>query len=106
MLGGHGVANRRDMAARRFVAGGTRSHGGGATREGKNMGATTGQCADGGRSRRRKRCDGGGRDVTTEKVGEETEGEEQTRWASEHTGSGVFLEPGDTSFWRNILLLE
>jgi hypothetical protein len=60
LLGGHGIASRRDLAARRFAVGGTWSHGGGATREGKNMGATTGQYADRGRSRRRKRCDGHG----------------------------------------------
>ena len=73
LLGGHGVASRRDPARR--------------WRE-KNMGAMTDQCADGGR--RRKKCDGGGRDGTTKKVGEETEGDARTRCASERTGLGVF----------------
>jgi hypothetical protein len=46
-------------------------------------------------------------------VGEETSegrgaylGEEWTRCAPERTGSGVFLEPRDPWYWRNILILE
>jgi hypothetical protein len=35
LLGGHGVANRKDLAACGFGVGGTRSHRGDATREGK-----------------------------------------------------------------------
>lgn len=58
---------------------------------GKNMGATTGQCADGGRSRRRKRCDRGRRDGTVKKVGEETQRERHERAVLPSVRIHVFL---------------
>ena len=64
-----------------------------------------------GRMRRQKRL--GKKRAATEKVGEETSegrrahlGEEWTRCAPERTVSGVFLEPRDPWYWRNILILE